>query len=151
MGRTMMNGTWWVSTHQMKPRQSLHTSSDSCLSLTRKWLDDCIQKDRSCASTGSGFLPTRLLDVGHSTSSRTIRLAMSHVLPTDAPYLTLSYCWGRGKPLVLTGTSLLNFLEEIDTTSLPKTIADGVDITQRLSHRYLWVDSLCIIQDSKDD
>lgn len=132
-------------------QDSLHTSSDNCLSLAKHWLDDCLRKHRSCTSTGSGFLPTRLLDVGGSPSSGTIRLALSHALPAGTPYLTLSYCWGRGKPVVLTGASLPSFLEKIDVTSLPKTIADSIDITRRLGYRYLWVDSLCIIQDSKED
>ncbi|KAK9776479.1 putative Heterokaryon incompatibility domain-containing protein [Seiridium cardinale] len=130
---------------------SLSTLSDNCLNLAKVWLDDCLQKHRSCTSTGSGFLPTRLLDVGHSNSSRTIRLVLSHTLPANTPYFTLSYCWGRGKPLVLTGASLPIFVEEIDVVSLPKTISDSVDITRRLGYRYLWVDSLCIIQDSKED
>lgn len=34
---------------------------------------------------------------------------------------------------------------------LPKTFRDAVQITRRLGVRHLWIDSLCIIQDSKED
>lgn len=40
---------------------------------------------------------------------------------------------------------------EISSEQLPKTFADAVDITRKLEVEYIWIDSLCIIQDDEDD
>jgi hypothetical protein len=39
----------------------------------------------------------------------------------------------------------------INLNDLPTAFPDAITITRRLSCRYLWIDSLCIIQDSEDD
>jgi hypothetical protein len=39
----------------------------------------------------------------------------------------------------------------IKVDDLPKTFRDAVDVTRRLGVTYLWIDSLCIIQNSKAD
>jgi len=39
----------------------------------------------------------------------------------------------------------------IDFETLPQTLQDAVVTTRKLGFRYLWVDSLCVIQDSADD
>jgi hypothetical protein len=42
-------------------------------------------------------------------------------------------------------------LEEVPLKVLPKTFREAVVITRALGLSYLWIDSLCIIQDSADD
>jgi hypothetical protein len=39
----------------------------------------------------------------------------------------------------------------IPLSSLPKTFLDAIVVTKALGLRYLWIDSLCIIQDDEDD
>lgn len=39
----------------------------------------------------------------------------------------------------------------IEINTLPKTFQDAVEATRRLGVRYLWIDSLCIIQNPKAD
>lgn len=34
---------------------------------------------------------------------------------------------------------------------LPLTFKHAIEITKRLGYRYLWIDSLCIVQDSPED
>ena len=40
---------------------------------------------------------------------------------------------------------------EIPLSLFPKTFHDAIQITRQLGIRYLWINSLCIIQDSKED
>lgn len=66
-------------------------------------------------------------------------------------YITLSHCWGQSVPLKPTIFSLQQHIEGIPLKSLPKTFRDAAMICSRIGVRYLWIDSLCIIQDSYTD
>jgi hypothetical protein len=69
-------------------------------------------------------------------------------------YTVLSYCWGsipKLNPLRTLKSNINSFMESIAVSSLPKTIRDAIDVTRELGIRYLWVDSICIIQDDELD
>ncbi|KAK8062786.1 heterokaryon incompatibility protein-domain-containing protein [Apiospora hydei] len=53
--------------------------------------------------------------------------------------------------LKTTTETLSSHLNGIAIADLPQSFQDAVDITRRLGIRYLWIDSLCIIQDCKKD
>jgi hypothetical protein len=63
----------------------------------------------------------------------------------------LSHCWGDFPVVRLTNTSLASMMEGLPTSELPETFKDAMFITSKLGVRYLWIDSLCIIQDSVKD
>jgi hypothetical protein len=42
-------------------------------------------------------------------------------------------------------------LRFLDPDCLPPSFLDAITVTHRIGVRYLWIDSLCILQDSKDD
>jgi len=58
---------------------------------------------------------------------------------------------GRKELLKLTTANIDSFMNGINLNDLPTAFPDAITITRRLSCRYLWIDSLCIIQDSEDD
>ena len=66
-------------------------------------------------------------------------------------YIALSHCWGQTKVLVLMEHMLESMTRGIDWLRLPRTFQDAIVVTRRLGFRYLWIDSLCIIQDSHED
>jgi len=68
-----------------------------------------------------------------------------------APYATLSYCWGGDQLFKTTAENFLLMQESLDYNSLPKTIQDAILVTRQIGLRYLWIDALCIIQDSQTD
>jgi hypothetical protein len=63
----------------------------------------------------------------------------------------LSHCWGSSQPLKLTLSTIEQFQKHISLSTLPETFKDAVSVTRSLGLRYLWIDSLCIIQDSHSD
>ena len=70
----------------------------------------------------------------------------------DGHFAALSYCWGLPPfGLVTTTSSLEQHFNAINASKLSKTIHDAVQITRGLKIRYLWVDSLSIVQDDADD
>ncbi|KAI6089515.1 heterokaryon incompatibility protein-domain-containing protein [Hypoxylon rubiginosum] len=115
----------------------------------RQWLDDCVNEHPACPRHTATELPRRVLDVGGCNG--TIRLYESHRGET-AQYATLSYCWGKGgQQLTTTTGNLQDHMVSIPVKSLPQTIRDAVEVCQKISIRYLWVDALCIVQDDDDD
>ena len=66
-------------------------------------------------------------------------------------YAALSYVWGEPQPHSTCTTKLPTYLEAIDILLLPQTIKDAIVCTHNLNLRYLWTDSLCILQDSDED
>lgn len=67
-------------------------------------------------------------------------------------YAALSYCWGGNQALLLTSDTIeeLSF-KGISQEDLPRTIADAITVAISLGIQYLWVDALCILQDSEED
>ncbi|KAK0638941.1 heterokaryon incompatibility protein-domain-containing protein [Cercophora newfieldiana] len=111
-------------------------------------------------------LPARLIDVSSSDTQHTGRGRVPFVRLVDVNtrvpplaqdayirYLTLSHCWGSG--LSEDDKTEIDSLEErkrqIRISSLCKNFQDAVEITRRLGERYLWIDALCIVQDSDAD
>ena len=66
-------------------------------------------------------------------------------------YLALSHCWGASKFLTLTKANYESFCEGIDIALLSKTFQHAISVCRRLGFRYIWIDSLCIVQDSPKD
>ncbi|VUC38142.1 unnamed protein product [Clonostachys rosea] len=66
-------------------------------------------------------------------------------------YMTLSYCWGGPQQNQLTLANLNSYEIDIPWDDLPNTLKDAVIATDRLGGRYLWIDSLCIIQNDDND
>ncbi|KAH7092292.1 heterokaryon incompatibility protein-domain-containing protein [Paraphoma chrysanthemicola] len=96
-------------------------------------------------------LPRRLLDLScFSDTVRQIQLCISS--PNDqGRYAALSYCWGYSQPVVTTHENLSQYLLAIQFDSLPQTLQDAVKTTKAIGLSYLWIDALCIIQDSELD
>jgi hypothetical protein len=72
--------------------------------------------------------------------------------PKGCRYLALSYVWGGMNLSLLTRRSEALFEQEgsIELEKFPKTICDPIELCRELGERYLWIDSMCITQDSED-
>jgi hypothetical protein len=67
-------------------------------------------------------------------------------------YIALSHCWGAKEGIITaTKATIKDRMEAILCSCVPKTFRDAVSITRTLKIEYLWIDSLCIIQDDKSD
>lgn len=80
-----------------------------------------------------------------------MQLIHSVNLPTNTKYATLSHCWGSGENLKLTISVLHAFQSTSPYDELCKTFQDAIFIASSLEIEYLWIDSLCIIQDDEED
>lgn len=97
------------------------------------------------------ILPTRVLDVTCGTlHDPQVKLIETSGVKRGA-YCALSYCWGKSRCVITTKANLANHKHDIPLPALPRTIKDAVLATRGLEIDYLWVDSLCIVQDDTDD
>ncbi|EUC46749.1 hypothetical protein COCMIDRAFT_35616 [Bipolaris oryzae ATCC 44560] len=118
------------------------------LQVVKNWLDYCDQ-NHQCAphlqprTNVKSRLPTRLLDVGVDGDSM-IRLWVTGAEDTGE-WVALSHRWGS-RHFSTTIETLQAHLDGMDLSSLPNTFKDAVAVTRALGRRYLWIDSLCVIQ-----
>ena len=105
-------------------------------------LSKCSKHDR-CRPPTDQILPTRVLDV---QVPETPRLVETH--GKKGQYVILSHCWGSGADMYKTTTGLLQkHMNGMEANALPLNFQHAIAITVLLGYRYLWIDSLCILQD----
>jgi hypothetical protein len=120
-------------------------------SKVKGWLSDClsgfhghskcsVQRELPC-------LPRRVIYVGDDAQHVKLQEGKSE----RAAYVALSYCWGGPQDVITTLKTLERNIAGLDVSSLPQTIIDAIKTTRNLGLKYLWVDALCIIQDSPLD
>jgi len=138
----------------------LSTGSPDCIQLAREWITECWRHHhKECpneTSRSARFVPSRLLYVGDNMSSVLRLRDSSRIKESTAQfkYLALSHCWGDNviKDFQKLTTNNKELWEDcIDEATLPLNFRDAIMFTRQVGCNYLWVDSLCIIQDDKND
>jgi hypothetical protein len=128
------------------------TGDPKVMELGLEWLETCINNHARCEAIDEtrqpGYYPSRLLDVGtlECDKMRLVQTDVEH--PTKGSrYATLSHCWGQHVSFLrLTADNITSLSTEIPPESLPRSFADAIVACRRLHIRYLWIDSLCILQ-----
>ena len=121
--------------------------SDRRKAHLQDFIHDCLKNHSKCSYQVSK-LPTRVIDVGlNDRDEPHLHISNDQV----ASYVALSHCWGGSSPVVTTSSTLDAMQQGIPINNLPKTFKEAVAVTRILGIRYLWIDSLCIIQDSAED
>lgn len=115
--------------------------------LWHAWIADCQMTHRECGHSSSYPMPTRLLRIDQAME--TIKLV--EISGMRVEYVALSYCWGNRASITTTMETYALRLAGIKWSNLPLTFRDAARITRTLGYEYLWIDSLCIIQDSISD
>jgi hypothetical protein len=84
-------------------------------------------------------------------SSRIVDMAESVIV--HGQYIALSYRWGSHpyEGYITTTKNLSARRENLIEHDLPTTFQDAIRIARSLGQRYLWIDAICIIQDSEED
>lgn len=140
---------------------SLHTGSEESWNQVVRWNHQCLNSHITCKQfsqskrlAGDTFAkewPTRFLVVGN-INDPTIKITeISDLEPSTLVYMTLSHRWGQYNPIKLLRDNYSTFQQGVSMGDLPKTFRNAVEVTRKLGLPYLWIDSLCIIQDSNED
>jgi len=104
---------------------------------------------QGCHGERHPVLPTRVLDLGVSGSPGTVKLVETN--GQQGQYIALSHCWGATNSFLTTRETIesrkIGFLPD----QAPATFRDAIIVARCLEIRYLWIDSLCIIQEDTAD
>jgi hypothetical protein len=137
-------------------RRCVQSSADSALRIP--WvlacMHECLRSHDNCRTSEPVVLPLRLIDLGFGFNSQLIQLLESRKLEsTKVKYVALSHCWGIASRALLTttGESLAARMNGIERGELPQTFRHAVDLCRSLGFQYLWIDSLCIVQDDNSE
>lgn len=135
-----------VETCTLPPRSWAHI---------KEWIRTCNESHSLCSAaigTNSIWYPTRLLHINETSGQVNIIITADVSMARGGRYMTLSHCWGtEQQPLRLLKTNMHELKKDIALHTLPKTFQDAILVAKKLHMGYLWIDSLCIIQDDKDD
>lgn len=155
--------------------QTGRTKHDAHVEFLLQKLHTCVSEHEICRSDFYGTprdpnhqprLPSRILFVGghqadapggsqgHGVKLVEQRPDAQGQGPLVGRYIALSHCWGPPEKHSITTTTVnidRHRAEGIPFDSLSKTFQDATTITRKLGVEYLWIDSLCIVQDDRDD
>ncbi|CEI67227.1 hypothetical protein FVEN_g10938 [Fusarium venenatum] len=114
----------------------------------RRWLESS-----TATSDLRPQLPTRLLHCQPSSpgGDPKVRLVDSINIDPSTRYAALTHRWGAVQPLKLLEARESGFHDNIPFASIPATFQDAIKLANDIGMEYMWIDSLCIVQDSKDD
>ncbi|KAF2248522.1 HET-domain-containing protein [Trematosphaeria pertusa] len=114
------------------------------------WMQLCDTHHENChipSHVPENAQQIRLIDV------RDYKIVPAFSEGKSLPYVALSYVWGRTATGLLNRHNIaqcssFNGLKDVD---IPPTISDAIEVVRLIGKRYLWVDTLCIVQDDDSD
>lgn len=110
-------------------------------------MKDCLGTHKDSCPGGRTSMPTRVIDVASLSKDPSLLITNGEI----HPWVALSHCWGRTVQFVTTTKNISDMKRAIPFHDMPLSFQDAVAVTRKLGYRYLWIDSLCIIQDSDTD
>ncbi|KAH8585613.1 heterokaryon incompatibility protein-domain-containing protein [Bisporella sp. PMI_857] len=130
-----------------RPEYSDEVLSATCLGRAKGWLRRCASDHPTCPALIDRQLPTRVVDVGSEENAPRLLLSEGRY----GQWVALSHCWGKTLALKTELKNLEKHCKELPLYDLPATFQDAIVITRSLGIPFLWIDALCIIQDSTED
>ncbi|KAI0865770.1 heterokaryon incompatibility protein-domain-containing protein [Xylaria cubensis] len=126
-----------------------HLWTQESFGMAKACIDRCAREHRaSCPPLqGGSILPDRVIDCVDSSKPKIV-LTNGQIYGS---YVTLSYVWGGPQPMLTTKNVDKYTTDGLEMTDFPQSIRDAVAVTNRIGQRYLWIDALCILQDSPED
>jgi hypothetical protein len=129
------------------------SASDESIDRAREWVRACDKYHKCYSINNATYLPKRLIDVSEIWRSVTPGVKLAQ--PTSqqsGSYVCLSHCWGS-VPIrcCTTNESLAEAMNFLQFEDLPKNFQDAIILTRKLGVRYIWIDSICIVQNNTKD
>ena len=129
------------------------TASQSSIDKACTWFKECIEgigiHTREPA-TANSERPGRLIHIRGEEGCQYLSLVEGR--GCQGSYAALSYCWGHSlAPWKTLRSNIKERFMSLPVSDLPLTLLQAVEIISRLGLHYLWIDSICIVQDNFQD
>jgi hypothetical protein len=121
----------------------------STIARLQTWINQCDQEHEGCHGERHPVLPTRILDLGEPGFTGNVKLVETN--GHRGQYIALSHCWGASNSFLTTRDTIESRKNGFLPDQAPATFRDAIMLARCLQIRYLWIDSLCIIQGDKED
>jgi hypothetical protein len=95
--------------------------------------------------------PTLISIIADTSRSGNLGIKLIESKGQLGKYAALSHCWGKKQLLTSTKANLELRKAGIDWKTLLKTFQDAITSSHALGLSYVWIDSLCIVQDDSTD
>jgi hypothetical protein len=129
-----------------RPFHPIPKSKES-LQQVKSWITECINEHNECPAFSDTVLPRRIVKI---LDMDNLSLCENEDGTKTGAYTTLSYCWGGEQDFATTSSSYDEMMH-FKTSDLPATLQDAIFLTRHLGLEYIWIDALCIVQDSPED
>ncbi|KAK8091988.1 HET-domain-containing protein [Apiospora hydei] len=128
-----------------------YTGGPATWDYVKDRLENCANTHSECQDSDP-WVPTRLLEVTTVGPATRLRVVLTETWAEKKRYVSLSHQWGSNPTtLTLTKATYDLYRECIPMDDLPRKYIDAIQAAQQLGVQYLWIDSLCIIQDDEKD
>jgi hypothetical protein len=133
------------------PMYNQHRGSEDTFRINLDQMLTCLTSHADCINAEGPLplLPTRVVDVGPVDGSE--EPVLRELPGVRGRYVALSHPWGNISMAKLDKSNLKDRLKCIPFDSLTKVMQEAVVVTRKFGVRFLWIDALCIIQDSHGD
>jgi hypothetical protein len=144
-----------VADSQMLSESPLKTTITQ---VAKTWLTSCRYEHVQCCRRWSSENPTRLLQI---ISNPVLNLEPEDIMVEmilgrgeKKDYVALSYCWGPTCSITQNGRTttenVQSRMQPFSCSTFPPTIQDAIVLTKLLDIDYIWIDSVCIVQEGDD-
>ncbi|KAI1841762.1 hypothetical protein JX266_012029 [Neoarthrinium moseri] len=125
------------------------TGSIEALRFVEGLLQTCHAAHMKCGRLAmkKAWYPTRLIEIARTGP----RLIVTRDVEPAGPYATLSHRWGSSRMFRCLQGNFNELRNNLPLEALPTTFKQAFDVIKALGITYIWIDSVCIIQDSMED
>ncbi|KAI0803522.1 heterokaryon incompatibility protein-domain-containing protein [Xylaria sp. FL0064] len=147
---------FWRGEHSSQPNESCRafpplqfhpverTDSAHSIKHLQSWVRECAE-NHTCCSSDDPILPARVVKV----TDNQIRVYNAQGL--RGRYTTLSHRWGTNETFRLIRLNIGPMADCIPWDSIPRLYQQSIEVTRLLGIDYIWIDTLCIVQDDAED
>jgi hypothetical protein len=129
------------------PLRARLTTQEPDFPLYTRWLRSCLDSHTSCSSSHATEKDP-WLDEQQTFMFVDVKRRCLSMERADVEYAALSYVWGKNNTPLTFQSKKSEFSKKDSLRDyLPQTISDTIQLVEAMGIEYLWVDSLCIVQD----
>ncbi len=145
-----------ASSHPHAAQWSTYTFSHQHILLAKYWIFECAQKHHDCRrQRAERLIAARYIRIEYTEDGELklkLKLYTTSEEDRSVQYCALSHCWGGVTDiLTLNSANIEDLKSHIDIRLLANSFKDAITLTKTLGINFIWIDCLCIIQDSKKD